>query len=338
MLVIGWLACTASMDLPEDPAAAGVPVGVQTIDLDGAPVEIWYPAADSVVGDPGDGFDVTALVPASVTDVVGPIALPPLATTAARDAPVRRAGPYPALLFSHGFGGFRGQSVDVTTHLASRGYVVLAMEHRGRSLPDLLPCLFSPPLDGCDLSAFADDPGPADLGRLRGLVAEIADTYRIDVERLGVLGHSAGGASTGTFTQADVAVDAGLAMAMGPTVTRDVPFAVLAGACDATVPLADVQEGVADGTALTVLDGAGHLAFSDLCELDLDVVAADVLGGRDDLNETFYAGLVALASDGCPGRPVPEGVDCGVDTWGDLAAAQATVRAEATSFFDAAWP
>ena len=342
MLLLGLLACTEPLDLPEDQAAAGVPVGVRTVEVDGRTIEIWYPAGEAARDGVGDTVDVAALIPASVTEHVGAIAVPPLPTTAVRDAAVRRTDePFPLLLFSHGFGGFRAQSVDLTVHLASRGYVVVSTEHKGRSLPDLLPCLFSPPLEGCDLSAFGDDPGPADLGALRVWAQALDDDLgeALDDERLGVFGHSAGGGSTGTYTQAEPTVDAGLAMAMGPTVSRDVPVGLLAGSCDATVALADVEAGAAATTdaTLRVLEGAGHLAFSDICTLDLATVADEVLAGRDDLNQTFYGGLRALATDGCPGGAVPEptAAACGFEAWGDLEAAQAVVRGDATRFFDA---
>lgn len=336
------VACTEPLDLPADPSLAGAPVGVRTIEVDGKAFEAWYPAGEAARDGVGDVVDVAALVPASVTDHVGVIAVPPIPTSAVRDAPVRRAdAPYPLVLFSHGFGGFRTQSVDATVHLASRGYVVVSTDHQGRSLPDLLPCLFSPALDGCDLSAFVDDPGPADLGGLRVWAQGLDDDLGavIDDERLGVFGHSAGGASAGTYAQSEATVDAALAMAMGPAVARDVPIGMLAGACDATVPLADVEAGAAasaDAT-LRVLEGAGHLAFSDICTLDLATVADAVLAGRDDLNTTFYGGLRALATDGCPGAAVPEATAaaCGFATAGDLDAAQAVVRGDVTRFFDA---
>ena len=43
-------------------------------------------------------------------------------------------GPYPLVLFSHGFAGYRLQSTFLTTHLASWGFVVAAVEHPYRNL------------------------------------------------------------------------------------------------------------------------------------------------------------------------------------------------------------
>src|SRR5262249_61965308 len=93
------------------PAASGRPLGV----------EVGYPAEAT---GPRDRYRVLPGFPLSEQD-------------AARDLPVR-AGRYPLVLFSHGFGGHRRQSTFLTTHLASHGYVVAAPDHTGTTLVDLL--------------------------------------------------------------------------------------------------------------------------------------------------------------------------------------------------------
>ena len=40
-------------------------------------------------------------------------------------------GPYPLLVFIHGTGGFRYNSLMNMVHLASRGFVVIAADHPG---------------------------------------------------------------------------------------------------------------------------------------------------------------------------------------------------------------
>ena len=47
-------------------------------------------------------------------------------------------GGYPLVIFSHGFAGYPEQSVSLTTHLASWGFVVAAPDHVERSLDGLL--------------------------------------------------------------------------------------------------------------------------------------------------------------------------------------------------------
>lgn len=328
------------LDLPDDPAATGVPVGVRTVETGGVTFEVWYPATDKVAEDAGEQVSLAPFIPASFTDRVGPVELAPFATIAVRDAAPRNVdAPVPVILFSHGFGGFRLQSVDYTTHLASRGYVVIAVDHPGRMMGDILPCLFSPPLEGCNL-AFGDDPAPAQLTVAADWVASLPEddplATLVDVEHTGLTGHSAGGGSTGTLGGEDERYDALLPMAYGPEVARDVPMLTMGGSCDAVVTIDDVTAGEAASTdaQLLTIEGAGHLAFSDLCDLDLAGLAADTLDGRDDLNATIYNSLLSLGTDGCPER-APDPAVCDDDAYLDLDTSAAIVRGASTLFFDA---
>ena len=52
--------------------------------------------------------------------------------------PATEAAAYPVVIFSHGFAGYPEQSLDITTHLASWGFVVAAPDHVERSLDGIL--------------------------------------------------------------------------------------------------------------------------------------------------------------------------------------------------------
>src|SRR5262249_27794141 len=56
---------------------------------------------------------------------------------AVRDA-APRAGRFPLVAFSHGYGGHRRQSTFLCTHLASHGYVVVSADHAGNTVLDAL--------------------------------------------------------------------------------------------------------------------------------------------------------------------------------------------------------
>ena len=59
--------------------------------------------------------------------------------SAFQDAPAAtKSGRFPLVIFSHGFAGYPEQSVSLTTHLASWGFVVAAPDHVERSLDGLL--------------------------------------------------------------------------------------------------------------------------------------------------------------------------------------------------------
>lgn len=331
------------LDLPADPAEPGAPVGITTVEAHGQTMEVWYPAAESARGEPTEQADFGQFIPPSVVDALGEVPLPDLETGAVRDAPLRVTDEaFPVVVFSHGFGGMRLQSLDYAGHLASRGYVVVAADHPGRMLTDLLPCIFSPALDGCDLSGMMGaDPAVEDVADVADWVEEAATegffAGAIDPSRMALTGHSAGGGTVDEAGQADTRYTALLAMAAGAAPDRDVPLLLMSGSCDGIVPDSS-SEAAYDARAATEMvriAGAGHLAFADLCELDLLGLGEALLEPRDDVNGTFLTQLYALASDGCAnGTPaVPACADSG---FLPLTTSDPIVRAYTTVFLDQA--
>lgn len=297
-------ACTASdeLRLPDDPATSDMPVGVQTLTVGSVTLEVWYPAVDRSTEDAAD-IELSAYVPEAFAARVPDLPTPSWTSRALRDAEPRDVGDsLPLVLFSHGFGGFRTQSTDLTSHLAARGYVVVSADHPGRMITDVLPCLLSPPADSCDLFASVTDPGPEGLAAALSWATESDHSVAalVDSNAIGVFGHSAGGGSATTFASEEERVGALLAMAGAGTLTRDLPSVVFGGSCDGVVPessLLDAGPSFRDG--YWSLEDAGHLAFSDLCQVDLGAIA-DQLATRDDANGLFLAQLRALGTDGCP--------------------------------------
>ncbi|MBK7759665.1 MAG: hypothetical protein IPI35_25355 [Deltaproteobacteria bacterium] len=328
--------------LPDDPAERGVPVGVRTVNIGGdLTVEIWYPASDEDAAAAAEAVDFNEYVPQVFYDAVGDFSFPAVNGLAARDLALRvPETPYPVVFFSHGLGGARVQSINYTTHLASRGYVVLSADHVGRRMTDLLPCLLSPPLEGCDLSGTIEDPGPEDVADALDWLTDQSTNEEswlygaVDLSRVGLSGHSAGGGTTASLGDEDARFTSLLTLAAGGAVERDVPTMVMGGECDSFAGEASVG-GAYDANergAWVSIAGAGHLAFSDLCDLKLDELGDALLADRDDLNDTLYDLLVQLATDGCPtGAPPPT---CSVSAYGDLPAAQEAVRRYSTEWFD----
>lgn len=125
---------------PDAPALAApgqYDVGVRTItlthgdqpDVLGAPgamqdrpltTEIWYPA-DLAGGEPGGDYADVVLVD-GVTRYT-------LQGQAVRDAQPVKAGPFPLVLISHGYPGNRFLVSHLGENLASKGYVVAAIDH-----------------------------------------------------------------------------------------------------------------------------------------------------------------------------------------------------------------
>jgi predicted dienelactone hydrolase len=328
--------CAPTLERPEDPLAAASVVGVRTLQLDDRTVEVWYPAHPRSDG-PTEAVAFEQALSDAVLTALGDPDVPVLETIAIRDAELHPDGPFPGIVFSHGFGGTRLQSVSLTTHLASRGFVVVATSHEGRSLTELVPCLFSPPLEGCSL-AF-EDPAPPDITALADWLESPDQGFEDAVAAVpfGLFGHSAGGGSTVTVGNTDTRFGALAPMAGGDAVTReDVAVQRWAGTCDGVVPAsssAAAHEASVTGDYLTLQD-AGHLAFSDLCALDLQGIV-DALEGRDDISETFFAQAAALAVDGCPGAEPPEQPECG-EAFLPLSISEPILKAELAAFFELA--
>ncbi len=332
---------TESMDVPADPAAAGLPVGVRTYDADGLTLEVWYPASDERDDIAPAPVDVNGFVPDTVLALLGEVDLPSIETYAIRDAPLRNADdPFPVVLFSHGFGGFRTQSIDYTQHLASRGYVVVAPDHPGRMMGDILPCMFDSLVEDCNVEL--DDPGEDDLPDTLDFLEDLNlqdDEFlggHLHLGQVGLAGHSAGGMSTASVGDVDERFHALMPMTTNGSLTRDVPVLYAVGTCDATVPVAESQEAYApipDGRWLD-LTGAGHLAPTNLCDLDLGGFADELLAPRDDVNSIWLDQLVALATDGCPQDEPQLSLDDCPEVYWPLDESQAALRHYATVFFD----
>lgn len=142
-------------------------------------VAVWYPA-DATDDEPTTYRDgIISLSSQTVTDT------PPADQSAA---------PYPLVIFSHGSGGFRYQSLWLVEYLAMRGYVVMAANHVGNTITDAV----------LRQEAFAADIAAGYAYRPLDVLAQIAlaeelneddDILRgmIDTDNIAVIGHSFGG-------------------------------------------------------------------------------------------------------------------------------------------------
>ena len=281
-------------------------VGSQQLALaDGRRVVAWSPAEEGAGTDePVETFDIASLlnpdlqaqIPAEMR-VQYPI---PAAPGAAPDA---SGGPYPVVLFSHGFAGFPEQSADLVTHLASWGYVVAAPDHVERSLSGLLGTAAQGVAEREDVDVLDETldlvvaQGDDDTSPLSGMV---------DAEAVAVAGHSAGAGAAYRMASSDDRIDAVATYSVGTggdeglPEAPDVPALVMLGERDGIIPpeaTREVYEGLSAPRYLAEVPDSGHLVFSDLCLIGADqdgligIVEAIELPIPDDLK--------ALGSDGC---------------------------------------
>ena len=271
------------------------PVGVRTVVLvddsrkdafTGGPrtlvTEVWYPAADSARGMPAARFseffgryreEGAKAVHRSLEEIDRRFV-----SQAVRGAPLRKGGPWPLVLFSHGNGGFRHQNAFQTEHLASHGYLVAAPDHTGNSSLTPLP----------DRAVGYDRKGRWQSGSarpedIRFLIDRITAggpgvewlSGAADGREIGVMGHSFGGSTAVRLAEEEPRVKAILAMTVAfvghPT---SKPTLVMLGAEDRTVGLPGnlASRGYFLGCTgpryLLVLRRGGHFTFTEMAVLD----------------------------------------------------------------------
>lgn len=226
---------------------------------------------------------------------------------ASRDGEPDVAAGTPLVVFSHGYSGMRLQSATLTAHLASWGMVVAAPDHPSRDLMNTL--------GGTASGTPADSVN--ELLRSRELVM-IDDRFAaIDTTSWTAVGHSAGGATVARLAGEGIAEGLSGIVSLAAGVSDDVsglsvPAMFIAGSRDAVVPPSASQAGfelAPTGSALWVIDGAGHNAFDDFCRFGdgagiIGVAEASGLGPLLDAQPQ----LRALGTDGClePAAPVAD--------------------------------
>ncbi len=310
----------AGPEAAPDPSTSGpYPVGVRTLRLvdperEDRPivVEVWYPAVEEARGGPGVTYGTEDFLDARARAATASIAIElSLPTTAVRDAaPRTEDGPFPVVLFSHGSYAVRVQSTFLTVDLASHGYVVVAPDHHGNLLSDLL-----------------SGEAPAGVG-FAGFIVLRPDDVRftqsyfrftppdwavglMDFDRVGAAGHSFGamtalrlsGLADRSHPLHAVVAQApprhGLTWAgiERPLSEVGMPVMIQGGAKDGTTKLEEAESfwdrGVKPKQELILEDG-GHFTFSDLCLLD-----------RAVLERVAESGIGDVLSDGCGEDFVP---------------------------------
>lgn len=271
-------AAPAPLHDPREPGPWAV--GVRTVELVDASrsrkllVDVWYPVDPAAPDGKKNRYELEA-------PLVGAIAS--IETPARRNATPAAGGPWPLVVFSHGYGGVRFQSYFLTEHLASHGFVVAAPDHSGNTLLDLQG------LGSGSAAAQSAIDRPLDVlfvtDRLLDGTAGVP--LALDAERVGVTGHSFGGWTALEVTRRDGRFRVAFPMAPGfrngstPDFVADLgrPIAIFGGSEDDTCPFESDQRApyeLAQPPKLLVeLLGAGHLDFSNLCEVPLAAQLVD---------------------------------------------------------------
>ena len=173
-------------------------------------LEVWYPA--QLTADQKELTVYTDVLGAGATNPARPNTPFTFAGRAARDAAPLRDQPYPLVIVSHGYPGSRLQMSYLTENLASKGYVVVAIDHLESTRADragFASTLLNRPLDDqfvLDTVAGWSHPGSGHF--LAGAV---------DAGNTALIGYSMGG--YGALVAAGAAVDLAALKPLGVTDT-----------------------------------------------------------------------------------------------------------------------
>lgn len=287
-----------------DPFVSGpFAVGVRTLEIQDRdrdrvfPCEIWYPAASPP-----------------------PASSPTGGGAEQRDAPAQ-PGEHPLVIFSHFSGGGRRTATYLTTHLASHGYAVAAMDHSEVVAPELGP---RPGESAADRARRIDAVIASRVPDVRVLLSALTGTRPVagldgiglDPELIAVAGHSFGGWTALAAPESEPRVRAVVALAPGgssrpvPGVLpltlafgweRVVPLLILTGDLDVPVPLDGVQEifgRAPEPRRMFVLRRADHQHFADDVEVSHEALRAMTLPGE----AAWMTAAMLPMSQLCPGE------------------------------------
>ena len=253
------------------------PVGSRTLALsDGRRLVVWYPAAKSASSSPTEVFDIASLLAPSMQAKIPADLRPQYEIDAHVGADPATGGPYPVVLFSHGYAGFPEQSADLTTHLASWGFVVVAPDHVERSLSGLLGTAAQGVAQRDDTAVLTEslDVALADAEKADSPLHDL-----LDPNEVAVTGHSAGAYAAYAEASADKRIKAFISYSVGlggdrgraktPPPVPDVPGMIMLGTADGIIPPAKsraVFKAMHTPKYLVEIKGAGHRRDPFVCK------------------------------------------------------------------------
>ena len=271
-------------------------VGLHDVELDdGTALAVFYPAADADAESDVE-YDMRDFLPEEDRDQISDEDAPTFAIDAVSEATASDDGPFPLVLFSHGLAGYRFQSSTLLAHLASWGFVVASAEHEERNLSHILESTLP---DG--------DDAPETLREMiQFFQAHDGDSTSpffqlVDLSQIAATGHSMGGNGAVSMI-GEPGVEAAIFYASNPGVDEasDVELFWQGGTTDELVSMSQIRgeyESSPPTKRLLGIEGAGHLAFSDICVIGAE--DGGVLQIASDSGMDIPPLILELGQDGC---------------------------------------
>lgn len=198
-------------------------------------VQIWYPANSTVKGKLApyiadaapfaSGFDRVMKIPEKIFTGLDMVKTHAIEYAKLSDTDSK----YPVLVFSHGYTGYKGQNTFQVEQLVSHGYIVVGIDHTYSSIASVFPDGHVANFDGEGAEgyeqmkySFMDKRNEVWVEDAKFVVDQIemlssndpdgVFTGRMDLENLGMFGHSFGGATSVQMIMEDPRIKAGMNM------------------------------------------------------------------------------------------------------------------------------
>jgi dienelactone hydrolase len=267
----GSAAAPTTSSTPAYQARGSHTVGVTTLDLGPAGMlgerlaTVYYPTDPaSASGHPRFSYTEASTLPTALQSLLPAAYNTTTTIDAFTDAP-GSGGPYPVVLFSHGFGGERLYYSNLLAGMASWGYVVVSADYLERGLAAQALGLKSTPTAPFDRtimlsSLTAVETASQDATVLHGIV---------DPSKVAAVGHSAGGGTA--FNALDdprVATAIGWAPVAPAGAPSDKPVMLIGAEGDlAVLPRTVAHEFAAfpGPRSLVEISGEGHNTYTYIC-------------------------------------------------------------------------
>jgi dienelactone hydrolase len=267
----GSAAAPTTSSTPAYQAQGPHTVGVTTLDLGSAGTlgerlaTVYYPTDPaSASGHPRFSYTEASTLPTALQPILPAAYNTTTTIDAFTDAP-GSGGPYPVVLFSHGFGGERLYYSNLLAGMASWGYVVVSADYLERGLAAQSLGLKSTPTAAFDRSIMLRsltvvEAASEDAGVLHGTV---------DPSKVAAVGHSAGGGTA--FNALDdprVATAIGWAPVAPAGAPSKKPVMLIGAEGDrAVLPRTVAHEFAAfpGPRSLVEISGEGHNTYTDIC-------------------------------------------------------------------------
>ena len=270
-------------------------VGAKHVTVGALSVEVWYPAAAAAAaGQSVVQYDIRQDLPADqaakISDSDNPYQP---CNDCFRDLPIDGAhGPYPLVVFVHGTAGFKTQNLDNMIHWASRGFVVMAANHPGLSIGSFV--------GGAGGAQNLSGDVQAEITAMTNAVGDLSMfAGRVDVTRIGLAGHSAGGngvAQMGGLAGVQVIIELSSNNAPVGANVRSTLF--VSGRADGVVSFDSVQSAYDSTTGtkrLVGIDGVAHTGVTSLCGIQNAKGESIVTVAK---NSGVLSGLLGVLADG----------------------------------------